>query len=388
MGDFPQFSSAEMTSRRTAFEGVMDEAGVDLVVVYGSNGVGTAVPWLCEWPVTTEAALLVSPGNQDVLLVQHYNHLPNARRIASSADVRWGGPSTLDTVVEILRDRKPNRLGVVGPLRFDAHQTLAAAVGEVVTLNGPYTRLRLVKSDEEIDRLRHAARLSDAAVGAVAEGVEPGMDERALAALTETAYLAEGATNHIHFFAVTSMDDPDMCVPSQFQSDRRIQRGDVLFCEISANYWGYAGQVLRTFTVDDDPEDLFVRLHDTAEQAFEAITAAAHPGAHVRDLVTASAVIEDNGFTIYDDLVHGYGGGYLPPVLGSASRDHRPVPDMRLEAGMGLVVQPNVITTDERAGVQTGELGVITPNGWESLHEAPRGMRRIGGHTERRTSGS
>ncbi|HEY6634763.1 MAG TPA: hypothetical protein VI141_04030, partial [Acidimicrobiia bacterium] len=86
---------------------------------------------------------------------------------------------------------------------------------------------------------------------------------------------------------------------------------------------------------------------------------------------------EENGFTIYDDLVHGYGGGYLPPVLGCASRDHRPIPDMRLEEGMALVVQPNVITPDERAGVQTGELGVIAETGWVSLHAAPGGMRRI-----------
>jgi Xaa-Pro aminopeptidase len=175
------------------------------------------------------------------------------------------------------------------------------------------------------------------------------------------------------------MRDPGMCVPAQFQSDRRIQQGDVLFCEISANYWGYAGQVLRTFTVAADPEELFIRLHDTAQRAFDAITAAALPGVHVRDLVAASSVIEENGFTIYDDLVHGYGGGYLPPVLGSASRDHRPTPDMHLETGMALVVQPNVITPDERAGVQTGELGVITAEGWTSLHETPYGMRRIGG---------
>jgi Xaa-Pro aminopeptidase len=378
MGEYPHFSPAEMIQRRSKLEEVMDDAGVDSVLAYGAGKVGTAVQWISGWPVTHEAALIVGGGEQDILLVQHYNHLPNARRIARSADVRWGGPSTFDSIVEILRQRRARRIGVVGPLRFDAHQRLATEIGDVVALDRQYTQLRLVKSDEEIDRLRHAALLSDAAVGAVAEGVEPGMDERALAALAEGAYLSEGATNHIHYFAVTSMGDPDMCVPAQFQSDRRIQRGDVLFCEISANYWGYAGQVLRTFAVASDPEELYIHLHETAEHAFFAITAAIHPGAHVRELVEASSVIEENGFTIYDDLVHGYGGGYLPPVLGSASRDHRPTPDMRLETGMALVVQPNVITPDERAGVQTGELGLVTDDGWVSLHETPHGMRRIG----------
>ncbi|MGH8947005.1 MAG: M24 family metallopeptidase [Acidimicrobiia bacterium] len=378
MGGYPHFSAAEMARRREAMERVMEEAGVDLLVAYGAGGVGAAVQWISEWPATHEAALMVSPDEQDILLVQHYNHLPNARRIARSADVRWGGVSTLDTLVSLLRDRGARRLGVVGPLRFDAYQRLTGEVGEVVALDRQYTQLRLLKSEDELGRLRHAAHLSDQSVEAVANGVEPGMDERALADLTEGAYLAEGGTNQIHFFAVTSMSEPDMCVPAQFLSDRRIEAGDALFCEISANYWGYAGQVLRTFTVAADPEELFVRLHDTAERAFESITAAARPGAHARDLVAASSVIEENGFTIYDDLVHGYGGGYLPPVLGSASRDHRPIPDMLVEEGMALVVQPNVITPDERAGVQTGELGYISGDGWVSLHKTPAGMRRIG----------
>lgn len=44
-------------------------------------------------------------------------------------------------------------------------------------------------------------------------------------------------------------------------------------------------------------------------------------------------------------------------MLGTKSRPEGPLPDMALEAGMTLVVQPNVITPDEKADVQIGELG-------------------------------
>ena len=44
---------------------------------------------------------------------------------------------------------------------------------------------------------------------------------------------------------------------------------------------------------------------------------------------------------------------------------------------MCLVVQPNVITTDEQAGVQTGEAVRIAATGVQSLHDVPRGMHRI-----------
>ena len=377
---FPRFSEGELQRRRRAMLELMETAGVAHLVAYGSERTGSAVQWLSEWPVTREAALVLTPDEPLHLLVQHYNHLPNARRVAADCVAEWGGPSTMTRLGEILGARlmKGQRVGLLGPLGYRDHQELTGSAGELVSLDREYQRLRLVKSAEEVGRLEVAARLSDQAAEAVATQARVGMDERRLAAIMESAYLAEGGTNHIHYFAATSMADPDVCVPSQFQSTRRLQAGDILFCEISAAFWGYAGQVLRSFTIEADPTPLYADLHLAADAAFDAIAAVTRPGTHVRDLVEASSVIEEMGFTIYDDLVHGYGGGYLPPVLGSKSRPNLPTPDMVLEEGMALVIQPNVITTDEKAGVQTGHLVVVTGDGHRPLHGVPRGLRRIG----------
>ena len=95
-------------------------------------------------------------------------------------------------------------------------------------------------------------------------------------------------------------------------------------------------------------------------------------GASPADVIAASHVIEDAGFTTCDDLLHGYGGGYLPPILGSSSRPAGPVPEEPFKAGMSVVIQPNVVTKDGRAGVQTGELVLITSDGIERLHATPR----------------
>jgi Xaa-Pro dipeptidase len=94
-------------------------------------------------------------------------------------------------------------------------------------------------------------------------------------------------------------------------------------------------------------------------------------------VVEAALVIEEAGFTTVDDLVHGLGGGYLPPVLGSRSRTLQPVPEMTFAEGMTVVVQPNVATPDGRAGVQTGELLHVTATGCERLHAFPRGLGRL-----------
>jgi Xaa-Pro aminopeptidase len=204
------------------------------------------------------------------------------------------------------------------------------------------------------------------------------MDERALWRLCEQAYMGEGGTTWIHYFGVTSMAAPDCCVPAQYPSARRVRRGDVIFCEISAQFWEYPGQVLRSFTVASEPTALYRDLYATAAAAFESILRVIKKGTPASALVEASRVVEETGFTTCDDLVHGFVGGYLPPVLGSASRPAGPVPDLVLQAGMTLVVQPNVVTTDGRAGVQLGELVVVTEIGYERLHGAPAGFLRLG----------
>ena len=173
------------------------------------------------------------------------------------------------------------------------------------------------------------------------------------------------------------MTEPGVCVPAQWPSTRALRTGDLLSCEISASWWGYSAQLLRSFTVDTEPTALYRELHAVADAAFDAIVARLRPGATASELVDASGVIEDAGYTTRDDLVHGFVGGYLPPVLGSASRTLEEVPDFTFEAGMTVVVQPNVVTSDERAGVQTGELVAVTADGVERLHGVERGLLRI-----------
>jgi Xaa-Pro aminopeptidase len=173
------------------------------------------------------------------------------------------------------------------------------------------------------------------------------------------------------------MEAPDLCVPAQYHSTRRIAPGDVVTTEISGSFWDHSGQVLRSFAVGREPNQLYRDLHAAADAAFDAMFAAVKPGAKPAELVAASRVIEEAGFTTNDDIVHGYGGGYFPPVLGSQSRPAGPIPDFALEPGMMMVIQPNVITRDDKAGVQTGECVVVTATGAARLHNVPRGFRRV-----------
>ena len=376
--DYPRFSHAEMVGRRRAVEDLLAKAGCGHLVCCGANRFGSAVQWLTGWPVTAEAVGVLSPGEADALFIQYHNHVPQARKLARDAEVVWGGQSSIAAAIDELKKRgaTADRVASIGPLTAEQHAALSAAFGNVTSINKGYVRLRMIKSAEEIDWLRIGAHFSDLGMLALRDGLRAGLTERELGDLVERAYMAQGGTHVIHYFGVTSMRAPQLGVPAQFPSTRRVQAGDIVFAEIAAAFWDYPGQVLRSFALGE-PTPLYRDLHATADAAFDAITAVLRDGALPARVIEAARVIEDAGFTTIDDLLHGYGGGYLPPILGSASRPAGPVPEEPFRAGMTVVIQPNVVTKDHKAGVQTGEMVLVTDTGIERMHQVPRGFVQI-----------
>jgi Xaa-Pro aminopeptidase len=376
--EYPRFSDAEMSRRRAAFESLLAQAGCDHLVFCGANRFGSVVQWLTQWPVTAEAVGVLTPHERDALFVQYVNHAPQARILAEKADVVWGGESSINAAIKVLERRgaRQDRVATVGPIGAEQHTTLAAKFGKLKNLNRDYIRLRQVKSAEELNWLRIGAHFSDLGMAALRDGLKPGLNERELGDLVEHTYISQGATNVIHYIGVTSMEAPDLGVPRQFPRIRRVQAGDVVVAEISAAFWEHPGQVLRSFALGE-PNKLYRDLHAAADSAFEAIAAVLKAGATPAQVIEVSSVIEAAGFTIIDDLLHGYGGGYLPPILGCKSRPAGPVPQEAFRAGQTVVIQPNVVTRDGKAGVQTGEMVLITDSRIERFHSIPRGFHII-----------
>lgn len=67
----------------------------------------------------------------------------------------------------------------------------------------------------------------------------------------------------------------------------------------------------------------------------------------------------------------------MPPILGTKSRPAGPVSGDLFRGGQTVVIQPNVVTRDGKAGVQTGEMVLITDTGIERMHALPRGFQTI-----------
>ena len=112
------------------------------------------------------------------------------------------------------------------------------------------------------------------------------------------------------------MAEPDRCVPGQWPTTRALDVGSAVVFELSTA-WGQdtAGQLLRTVTVEAEPTPLYAELHELAAWVHDGIVARLRPGALPAELLAVADPVLDKGFVTVDDIVHGFGGGYLAPVL-------------------------------------------------------------------------
>ncbi len=373
---YPRFSDAEFSRRFAYIRAAMRECDLNGLVLYGTISNHHELQYLSGFPVTWEAFLVFPLDGEPTLLLELYNHVPNAREVAVIEDVRFGGPDLAETTAKNLQERglTKGRIGLVGLIPVQRYEKLSHLLPQVtfIDFTTTMTDLRLVKSDEEIEALRRGAEFSDMVIEALEREARPGLTEYQLAAIAESAYVGQGGKTNIHYMAATPMDAPCACVPKQLHSRRILQRGDALITEISAMYVsGYPGQILRPFAIGTPPTDEYRRLYDVAVEAFTRITSVIRPGATSDDVLDAADGIHQAGLSIYDDLLHSYGGGYLPPILRTRQTGTRPVQPFVFREHMTIVVQPNVITPDQPAGVQVGELLVVKKNGVESLHRYP-----------------
>lgn len=382
---YPTFSDEEVVRRQQLVRSFLEDRDLGGIVVFGWSAQNRAaqadVYYLSGYMGMRDNYVVFPREGEPTFFAQSYNHVPNAAEVSFLDDVRWGGVDNGQTVGEELVTRGLQNVGVVGWMPYQQHESMRRATGDrckFQDVTAAFRRIRLKKSEEELDWLKKGAAFTDAALGGLRDALVPGVKEYQLAAAIEETYLGDGGLTTFYYIASTPMSQPDRCVPAQVLSAREIQAGDVVTCEISISYAGYAGQGLRTYTVAAEPTPQIVELHHVAEDVYHQVAAAIRTGAGIEDVWKASDAIAERGYTIRDGLVHGFGIGLLPPSIRTRQTTHGLDDDWVFEAGQTLVIQPNVITADETVGVQVGELCVVTDRGAESLHTFPLELIRAG----------
>ncbi len=374
-----RFSDQEYQRRYRLTREWMDREGFAALLMYGNPYGGAGIRWLTNFSPRHDTYLIWPLEGDPTLLTQLFNHVPNAQRVSEVEDTRWGGADSVATAVKALEAKGVSRgwVGVVGKVPYTDFNTFVSRFPQVefVPAGKGYTTLRLVKSEEEMVWLQEGADFTDAAVDGLIKAAAPGVSEFELCAAIEAAYTAAGGDHGIHFLSSTPMDDPKSYVPAQTQSSRRLKVGDAVISELSAGVGGYAGQIQRPIAIGQQPTDTYQRVYDVALEAYERIVGVLKAGATTEQVLDEADLIEKAGLTVCDDLFHGYGLGYLAPVLRTRATANKPQPeDFIFEENMAVVVQPNVYDPETGAGLQVGNLVRITTDGAVPMQKYPMGF--------------
>lgn len=139
---------------------------------------------------------------------------------------------------------------------------------ELVDISGPFNRLRLVKSDAEIDCIRQSARIAERAVSAGAEMVEPGITENQVAARMYQELLHSGS--EYTSLPVMVASGRRTSLPHQTWRGAVIAKGDPVFLETASNVHRYSGAQIRCVSVGEPSK----RVRQFADATYAGLCAA------------------------------------------------------------------------------------------------------------------
>jgi Xaa-Pro dipeptidase len=239
----------------------------------------------------------------------------------------------------------------------------AAAQGcELVRTPGAVERLRIVKDDTEIEALRMACAVADAALADLlaAGGIAPGRTELDVARDLEGRMRDHGARGPSFESIVAT--GANSAVPHHRPTGAALQRGDLLKLDFGALVDGYHSDMTRMIVLGE-PADWQRELYELVAVAQAAGRAALRPGATVREVdAAAREVIEAAGHG--DRFLHGLGHGvgleiHEAPMLLKTG-------DGKLSAGMTVTVEPGVYLAG-RGGVRIEDTLVVRDEAPELL---------------------
>jgi len=235
------------------------------------------------------------------------------------------------------------------------------------------SELRMVKDAEEIERIRAAAKVAEAGMGAAVEAVKPGITESQVAAEAEYAMRQAGAEE---FWRTYVSSGPRTNIAHGIPTLRKLQAGDLVMIDIHPIVNGYSADMCRTVCVGK-PAAEQQAAYDLYLEAQQATIAKVRAGAGVADLEqTLHGVLKEagHGEHIFGPPIHGVGIEFeeapLPPGHAFFHGEKEPPP-----------LRANVVIAVGNCGLYLGGFGVrvedtvlVTTEGNRVLTTFPRSL--------------
>ena len=271
--------------------------------------------------------------------------------------------------------REGARIGVEGQRMrvFDLFALQKAfPAAEFVDAHAEISTVRLHKTADELERMRHAIRLSEAALEATLLEIRVGMTETEVESILLRNLFSHGADG-LAFAPIVAAGDNAAKPHAHARPDYRIKPGDALLFDFGGSYQGYSADITRTFFVKE-VSDYDRAFYETVLAANEKGRTASRPGITASDLDDAVLkVLEQSQFAQFCRHKTGHGLGLDIHEAPQIMRGNRQV----LEPGMVYTIEPGLYR-DGEAGVRIEDNVVVTEDGIECLTSFPRDLRLVG----------
>ena len=238
-------------------------------------------------------------------------------------------------------------------LTYRAYEELRDGGLELVPRAGLVESLRAVKDEDELEKIRRAAAITDRAYERIAEERFVGRTERELA-WRMTALFHELGADEEAFDTIVAAG-ANGARPHADPGDRVIERGTTIVVDAGAVLDGYCSDCTRTFATGELPDELR-RAYDVCLEAQLKGLEAARSGAEAKQTdAAAREVIEEAGFG--QNFGHGLGHGvgidvHEAPHVASTSTDS-------LVANNVVTIEPGIYL-EGTGGIRIEDLVIIT----------------------------
>lgn len=243
----------------------------------------------------------------------------------------------------------------------------------------------ILKSIDEIAKMRKAGRMVAEAMEVIREGIKPGvktldLDKRAEVLIRERGAVPafKGYRGYKHTLCISINEEVVHGIPGA----RKLKEGDIVSIDCGVLFDGFYGDYARTFPVGEVSKAA-KRLIDVASEALKRGIKAATTGHHLYDIsAEIQRCAEDSGYSVVRDYVgHGIGKSLHeePQVPNFGTKDT----GMKLKAGLVLALEPmineggfevevlsdgwTVVTKDRKLSAHMEDTIAITENGPEIL---------------------
>ena len=364
----------------------MSRRNLDCLIIYGNSSVashGSAnIRWVANYWDAIQSYVVFPLKGEPTLFNTVAPQLPLAISMSVLDDVRYGGhpsqiPENVAQRVKELGLEKGN-IGISGGdtrvCSYIPHNHYLALQENLPNANfheatDLFQGLRRIPSEEETAWYEKGAELTDYAMQCLADTVRPGVKDYELYAAVHR-HFEKGGLPMFSLVGSTSMSNPTMGYPGFFPSTRTMQKGDVVVAEISASYWGYAGQLCRVVALGE-PTKEYQDLYNVALSVYKGVREVLKPGNGAQDVLKISAQIPAAGYTIQAPVIHGWGMYVRLPFVGIPN-DPTFVPDLDYEFQNDemIMIEPNPCSHLGQ-GVFLGDFHQVTPEGGRPFQKFP-----------------